>query len=160
MTIRIGVLSDTHLHELTDRFLNIINKKFSEVDIILHAGDIVSPCIIDFFKSFDFYAVHGNMDLDDVKMTLPRKRILRFGDYQVGLIHGWGAPSGMEERIYEELREADVIVYGHTHQPANRISKGVLFFNPGTATGYSFDGFNSVGVIELGEKISGTILEV
>jgi putative phosphoesterase len=76
----------------------------------------------------------------------------------LGLIHGWGAASGLEERIMTEFQAVDVIVYGHTHIAANHVREGIVFFNPGTATGYSSSGLHSIGVLELDQAIHGNII--
>ncbi len=160
MSVRIGVLSDTHLFEKSEEFQRIFDCYLSGADMILHAGDIVSLSFLYFFKKVNFFAVHGNMDSKEVKKILPRTRDIEIAGYKIGIIHGWGPPDGIEERISREMSGVDVIIYGHSHIPANHFRDGVFFFNPGTATGYSFDGYHSVGILELGDKISGEIVEV
>jgi len=160
MSVRIGVLSDTHLNDTSLEFRRLFERYMAGTDIILHAGDVVSLSFLKFFDGLNFYAVQGNMDSTEVKRILPRERILEISGYKVGLIHGWGAPNGIEERISAELQGAQIIIYGHSHIPASHYRDGVFFFNPGTATGYSFDGYHSVGILELGDRISGEIVEV
>ena len=160
MTTRIGVISDTHLVEITDRFKGIVETLLAGVDMILHAGDMVSPSVLDFLQGCECHAVQGNMDFKELKAVLPRSKVIRVGGRRVGLIHGWGSPEGLEDRILEELPDADVIVYGHSHVPASHFRRGVFFFNPGTACGYSFEGSNTIGILELGEEILGKIIEV
>lgn len=160
MSARIGVLSDTHLNDTSEEFRRIFDRYLAGTDMILHAGDIVSLSFLEFFDGLKFFAVQGNMDSTEVKRMLPRKRILEISGYRVGIIHGWGSPNGIEERISRELPGAKVIIYGHSHIPASHSRDGIFFFNPGTATGYSFDGYHSVGILELGDKISGEIVEV
>ncbi|MBW1827869.1 MAG: metallophosphoesterase family protein, partial [Deltaproteobacteria bacterium] len=58
------------------------------------------------------------------------------------------------------FNEVDVIIYGHSHQAESHEREGVLFFNPGTATGFSSEGLHSIGVLELGDSIQGQIIEV
>jgi len=67
----------------------------------------------------------------------------------VGLIHGWGPAEGLEDRILSVFSDVDIIVYGHSHVPANHIREGILLFNPGTATGYSATGEHSIGILRL-----------
>jgi hypothetical protein len=68
----------------------------------------------------------------------------------------------LEDRVAEVFSAEDVhvIVYGHSHRPANFLRKGVLFFNPGTATGYSRTGSHTVGVLEMGSTVRGHIMEL
>jgi len=66
----------------------------------------------------------------------------------------------LEDRILPLFNGVDVIVYGHSHIASNHMRDGVLFFNPGTATGYSSSGVHSIGVLELGDAVRGEILTV
>ena len=160
MKIKIGVLSDTHLQRVTGEFKEICDRFLSDVDLILHAGDIVSVEIIEFLSRKTFHGVHGNMDPLDVKRRLPGKKVIELGPYRVGLTHGWGPSAGLEDRVYQTFQDVDVIVYGHSHLPVNLMREGVLLFNPGTATGFSGSGGNSVGLLELGDTIHGEIIDL
>ena len=158
--MKIGVLSDTHLFQVTKAFVDIYNTYLSDVDMIIHAGDIVSPDIVDFLEKNVFHGVQGNMDPLEVKALLPEKKIVEVASYRLGIIHGWGAASGLEERILPLFPNVDVIIYGHSHIPANHVREGVLMFNPGTVTGYSKNGFNSIGILEVSETVEGRIIPV
>ncbi len=160
MKIKIGVLSDTHLHGVTREFREIYDKYLSDKDIILHAGDLVSTDIVDFLSGKDFHGVYGNMDPVEVKELLPAKKIIELGPYRLGITHGWGSSVGLEGRIRPEFQNVDVIVYGHSHHPVNHVKEGVLLFNPGTATGFSSDGTHTIGILELGDTIHGDIIRV
>jgi len=160
MKIKIGVLSDTHLHGVTREFRGIYNKFLSDKDMILHAGDLVSIDIVNFLSGKDFHGVYGNMDPVEVKELLPAKKIIELGPYRLGITHGWGSSVGLEGRIRPEFQNVDVIVYGHSHHPVNYVKEGVLLFNPGTATGFSSDGTHTIGILELGDTIHGDIIRV
>ena len=156
--MKIGVLSDTHLQRMTGELEKICERYFFDKDLILHAGDVVSVDVVDFFRGMNFVGVHGNMDPVQVQEQLPGKKTIKLGDYRIGLIHGWGSSEGLEDRIRPEFEAVDVIVYGHSHRAANQMQDGVLFFNPGTATGFSHDGTHTIGVLELGDLIRGEII--
>jgi putative phosphoesterase len=158
--MKIGVISDTHLYQVTREFENIYNAYLSDADMIFHAGDVVSPNILNFFKKHTFHGVQGNMDPLEVKAMLPEQKIVEVGRHRIGLIHGWGAAAGLEERIMPLFQNVDVIIYGHSHTAANHEKNGVLLFNPGTATGYSKNSFNSIGMLEISETIKGQIIPV
>lgn len=158
MDVKIAVISDTHLHRVSKNFRNIFNRHLADKDIILHAGDIVSEKVIDFLKEKEVHAVRGNMDPFELQRRLPEKTVLTFGPYRIGLIHGWGPSAGLEDRIASEFQGVDVIVYGHSHVAANHTKGEVLFFNPGTATGYASSGIHSLGILELGDEIIGRIV--
>ena len=158
--MRIGVLSDTHLNHVTSELKKIYDRYLSDKDLILHAGDIVSIEIVKFLNRKNFHGVHGNMDPSDVQNVLPAKRVIEVGSYRLGLIHGWGYSAGLEDRIRSEFDEVDIIIYGHSHHAISHEKGGVLFFNPGTATGFSHEDRHSIGVLELGDSIHSNIIEV
>ncbi len=158
--MKIGVLSDTHLNRVTEELKEIYDKHLADKDIILHAGDVVSIEVLDFLKRNNFHGVHGNMDPSDVKDVLPEKMEIELGPYRLGLIHGYRHPYGREDRIRSEFKNVDIIIYGHSHRAVNHKKDGVLFFNPGTATGFSSSDSNSIGVLELGDIIRGEIIEL
>ena len=159
--MKIGVISDTHLKEPDDRLLAIIRKHFRDTDLILHAGDLVDLRVLDAFGDRDVIAVCGNMDSSRVEDEIPAKRVLRIGRFRIGLIHGWGSPLDLEDRIRREFDNVDCIVYGHSHYPANHIREGILYFNPGTAFDRRYTVSNTVGILEVGEDtIEGRIIAI
>jgi uncharacterized protein len=160
MKIRIGVLSDTHLTEATGALKGIVERYLRDVDMILHAGDIVAAEVVDYLSQKPFYGVHGNMDPPEVRERLPAKQEIEVGGFRLGLVHGRGPAGGLEERIRPDFPKVHILVYGHSHEPANHTERGVLFFNPGTATGYSSSGVHTVGILEIGESVRGEIIQI
>ncbi|MFP3928712.1 MAG: metallophosphoesterase family protein [Desulfobacteraceae bacterium] len=160
--LRVGVLSDTHLRGVTPALQEICERCFRGVDVVLHAGDVVSSDVVKYLEAWPFHGVYGNMDPPEVRGLLPAAKVLELGGWRVGLTHGGGSPEGLEDRVAEVFSGEDVhiIVYGHSHRPANFLRKGVLFFNPGTATGYSRTGSHTVGVLEMGSTVRGHIMEL
>ncbi len=158
LTMKIGVISDTHLNTFDDRLEKIVEDHFHDVDLVLHAGDIVDLELLDVFKGGEVYAVSGNMDHASVREIFPEKRIVEVEGRRIGLIHGWGSPHGLEEKILREFEDVECIVYGHTHRAVNEIKDGVLLFNPGSPTDRRFAKHNSVGILDIGKEIVGTII--
>ena len=158
LTMKIGVISDTHLNISDDRLEKIVEDHFHGVELVLHAGDIVDLGVLEVFKDKQVYAVSGNMDPDSVREVFPKKRVVEIEGRRIGLIHGWGSPSGLEEKLLLEFEDVSCIVYGHTHRAMNEVKGGVLLFNPGSPTDRRFARHNSVGILEIGEEIVGTII--
>jgi putative phosphoesterase len=156
--IKIGVISDTHLSRPTEELEDLAEGLFKEVDIILHAGDMTELRVLDVFSGKKVIAVCGNMDSPTVRKEFPAHRVLSAGSFRIGLIHGWGGPQGIEERIAREFAGVDCIVYGHTHRPSQREREGVLFFNPGAFGGGMGSTSGSVGVLTLGDTIAAEIV--
>jgi hypothetical protein len=99
------------------------------------------------------------MDLREIRHEFPTKREVEISGFRIGLIHGGGPPFGIEARIREQFNDVDVILYGHTHTPANHRVKEVLFFNPGSPTRPSA-GKGTIGILHVGEKIEGQVIEL
>ncbi len=144
----IGVVSDTHLKRSDNRFVQLVEAYFKDCDFILHAGDIVD---IEIFNGIDkkIYAVKGNMDFG---IDLPIKRIIDIEIIKIGLIHGYGPPSGIEKRVLSEFKDVDCIVFGHTHYPFVGMVDNILLFNPGSAFDGRYGFSSSIGFIEVDGK--------
>jgi putative phosphoesterase len=151
--VKIGVVSDTHatsLAEIPDRILQAL----ADVDLIIHAGDFVTKDVLDGLKRLgEVKAVQGNMDSDELKRILPEKELLVIEGKRIGIIHGWGSPYGIDDRVGKMFENVDVIVYGHSHYSQNEVKKGILFFNPGRAR-------NSFGILTIGEEVRGEIINL
>ena len=164
--MKIGVISDTHIHSEAelDTLKQIFQEYFSDVDLLLHAGDLVDLSVYSWLnQQVDTVAVRGNMDHPDVIKILPDLKVIKAGDFRIGLVHGQGSPNGLVERIRAKFAaqgeegKVDCIVHGHTHWAVNKIIDDTLFFNPGSPTDTRFAPYNSVGFLEVGKKIEGTI---
>ncbi len=156
--MKIGVISDTHLTGYHQGLADALERHFKDTDLILHAGDVVDPRALEIFSGKKVALVAGNMDSQSIRDAAPVKRVIPAGQFTIGLIHGWGAPDGIEDRLIREFDAIDVLVYGHTHHSTSRINHGVLFFNPGSATDRRFAPFTSVGILEIDREIRSSII--
>ncbi len=156
--IRIGVISDTHMGQPTQELRALLQGSFREVETILHAGDLTELAVLEAFDGKNILAVCGNMDSPAARKQLPTHRVFQAGKFTIGLIHGWGGPQGIEGRIAKEFEKVDCIVYGHTHTPLQREMEEIVFFNPGSFAGRRGGSPRSVGILTLGEAISGQII--
>lgn len=150
--MRIGVLADTHATSFEEVPRKII-AALSTVDLIIHAGDFTTTETLNGLKQLgEVKAVQGNMDSSEIKSTLPVKEIIEAKNKRIGIIHGSGPPWGIEQRVREMFdQQVDIIVYGHSHEPQNKVIDGILFFNPGKAT-------SSFGFLTIEEDIQGEII--
>ena len=156
--MKVGVISDTHLRQVNRDLEELVAGPFKDVEMVLHAGDITELAVLQFLAGKEIQAVCGNMDSPALRRQLPNQRTLHVGKFKIGLIHGWGGPQGIEERVRREFSEVDCIIYGHTHVASQATRGGVLFFNPGAFGGGFASAKRSVGLLELGEMISGEIV--
>jgi putative phosphoesterase len=160
--MKIGVLSDTHLSEPHSDFKKMVETHLKDVDKIFHVGDFVDMSVAGYLSSLkDLIAVCGNMDPLEIRKAFPQKRIIEISGFKIGLIHGGGSPFGIESRVRDEFdkNEVSVIVYGHSHTPANHRVKDIYFFNPGSPT-RSFIHRPTLGILYIGEKVEGEIIQI
>lgn len=151
--MKIGVLSDTHAASLAQLHEKIV-VALAKVDLIVHAGDFVARDVLDGLKQLgEVKAVWGNMDSDEIKRILPEKELLEIEGKKIGVIHGWGSPHGIDDRVGNAFSGVDIIIYGHSHYPQNETKNGVFFFNPGQAR-------NSFGILTIGAEVSGEIINL
>jgi uncharacterized protein len=162
-SMKIGVLSDTHLRSPNPVLEYILEELFADTEMVLHAGDIVGHKVLDRLEMNEVIAVCGNMDDYEVAQAIPQVRVIPAAGKQVVLIHGWGSRDGLEQRILGQFQtdRPDLIVYGHSHVPFWGKVDGVHMFNPGSASESRDKGTGTVGLIEIVEgNIIGTILSV
>jgi uncharacterized protein len=150
----IGVLSDTHLKYVTPEFRSLVKNRFSGCDIIVHAGDFIDPSVyfyLDKVTAGGLIAVCGDMDPPELRKLLPPRLVFERLDVKFGLIHGWGSPRDLEERILKVFEGDNVgcIIYGHSHNSANHTINNILFFNPGSPTDNYFSKGLSIGYVRI-----------
>lgn len=161
--MRIGVISDTHIPDKCEHLPPAVLKAFKNVDMIIHAGDLVSLKTIGELESAcgQVVAVAGNMDCQDVVKKYPAKKVFNILGIKIGLTHGSGAPVNLVGLVKDIFKtdNCDVIIFGHSHKAMNEQIGKILFFNPGSATD-SVSGCTSYGIIEINEKPEGGNLAV
>ena len=151
--MKIAVLADTHVNMLGHLPKKLIDA-LSTVDLIIHAGDFTDVRLLEELKRLrEVKAVHGNMDSRELKTVLQVKEIIEIENKRIGITHGSGGPWGIEERVRKmfESDRIDIIIYGHSHRPQNKVINEILFFNPGKAT-------NSFGILTINGEAEGEII--
>lgn len=149
---KIGVLSDSHLSHITEEFKDIVRTVFHDADLIIHAGDMVSRPVYEYLSNWDLRAVMGNMDDLELQSLVPRRRIEVIEGRRVGIVHGRGAPHGIEQVVLSEFTEVDMVVFGHSHVPTYKRKGNLILFNPGALRNPA-TGKKTVGIIEIGTEI-------
>lgn len=179
----IGIMADTHIPHRLKAVPQAVFEIFGAVDLILHAGDIVDPRILDGLASLaPVKAVRGNVHLVDRTwdLQLPKEQRLYILGHQVVLTHGHGSfVRGSLERVRYWLSrdrdlvnrrianwcldmypEADLIIFGHSHRAYNQRFGRRLVFNPGAVCPTEGE-IPSVGLLTIEEKkISGQLVEL
>ena len=160
---RIGVISDTHLPTRARTIPNKIFELFSEVQLILHAGDLVDQSVIDELGVIaPVEAVAGNMDPIYLDHKLGRVKLIRIGPLSIGMLHGDIGGRAVHFNRVRELflpEQPAAIVFGHLHEPVAKRVDGILYFNPGSAVEPRRVAKPSCGLLTIrGAEISGEII--
>jgi putative phosphoesterase len=149
----LGLISDTHFQDRLFTLPPTLERYFTGVDLILHAGDVGGLDILDLLGRFaPTIAVHGNDESDDAKRDLPEQQLVAFHGVRILLWHSH-YPDPIEEKANRKgvwrpkiariaargrERNAHVVVYGHTHVPIVHIEDGVFIINPGALAAGSY----------------------
>jgi putative phosphoesterase len=171
--MKVGLISDTHLS--SGRLPQAIINVFQDVDMILHAGDLVTMNVVRQLETVaPVTAVQGNMDMPGVRLALTSKTVVLAEGHHIGLIHGHRVPNpdqvlpspldfeAMHNYLLSEfeIEGVECIVYGHTHVARLEMYQNVLFVNPGSAA-RGKDGHCSVGMLHVSQdQIRGEIIQL
>jgi len=144
--MRLGIIADTHGLLRPEVF-----ETFREVDRILHAGDVGPVDLLAELEAIaPVTAVWGNTDGFDVRHRVPEIVETEIEGVRFLLLHGHQFGSPTPEAVNRRYPEAEVIIYGHTHQPLLAVvDEVVTVMNPGGAGRRRFDLPASVGIMEL-----------
>jgi putative phosphoesterase len=161
MTLKAGIISDTHLVRPDDEFIQAVNLCFNDCSVIIHAGDLTNSSVLEIFADKEVHAVHGNMCDASAYRSLPRETSFSFGRYTIGLTHGAHLGKGIELQLWNLFPEVDCMVYGHTHRAVCHRQEGVLIINPGSFRGTGRYGApGTYAILETGETLHATLHEV
>ncbi len=163
--VRIGVLADTHIPSRARDLPSSVYRQLERVDLILHAGDILTFEVLDRLAQFaPVHAVLGNNDVRFIGEALPLTREIEVEARRLGLVHVAGPRTGRERRLRRMFPRADCVVFGHSHIPwSSRAEDGLLLFNPGSPTDKRAQPAFTMGMLEVdgpGGEIRATIVPV
>ena len=160
--MKIGVISDTHTDSLACLPKKLLDE-LSGMDMIIHAGDYTEKKLLDDLRKLgNFRGVYGNMDSWEVRRELPAIENLDAGRFKIAVNHPaeGGTPFNLGERLRSQFKEAHAIIYGHSHQAKNDAKGGILYFNPGSATGTFPALKKTFGILYVDKEIKGEIIKI
>ena len=141
-TMLIGLISDTHIPEVTHNIPTQVKEIFKDVDLILHAGDVYIPSVLHELEHLaPVLAAKGDDDYPDTMndKRVKENQVLTVEGVTIWLKHIlWWWPNEPKKEIdpadpqYE--KPPDVLVHGHTHRATIENRGGTLLINPGSAT--------------------------
>ena len=124
---RVVVLSDTH-----GRLPGEVLRACRKADRIIHAGDVGSGTIIPELEALAPLAVvAGNVDPSSLAPARARVEVSGWRILVQHVVWERGGPSG-EVRDLLAREGADLVVFGHTHEPLCVGREGAVFLNPGS----------------------------
>ena len=160
--MEIGVLSDTHISSLEGLPREVLDA-LTRVDLIVHAGDYTGKMLLDELRNLgEFRGVYGNMDSSAIKSELQAVEVFEVGDFKIGVTHPaeGGPPFRLERRTRKKFGQIDLIIYGHSHWVKNETLDGVIYFNPGSATGRFPARYTSYGIVKIEKEIEAKIIKL
>jgi putative phosphoesterase len=124
----IGLISDTH---------GIVRPAYlaalAGVDLILHAGDVGGDTVLKALRRVaPVRAVAGNTDPAD-HPELASALEETWEEVRIHVSHGHELGQPTPAALLARYRDADVIVFGHTHRPVVERAGPRLVINPGAA---------------------------
>jgi len=129
----VGVIADTH-----GLLRPQIAAAFAGVSLILHAGDVGGPSILDALAAIaPVDAVFGNVD-DAHDPALARERVVTLGGVTIHVSHGHELGRPTAELLLARYA-GDVVIFGHTHKAVAVRRDGRIALNPGAAGPRRFD---------------------
>jgi putative phosphoesterase len=130
------ILSDTHIPDFARALPASVLALAGRADLVIHAGDATSPIVLDQLSALaPVVAVIGNMDDGDVEgWGAVRVATTTVEGLVFAVVHDSGRRAGRAERLRKRFPDADVVVYGHSHQPELRREGDLWLVNPGSPT--------------------------
>jgi len=168
-SIRIGLIADTHIPADVKTLPPHVKEAFKEVDLILHAGDIYLPGVLDELETIaPVRAARGNGDWGFPQdYRLKRNHIISIAGLNLGLTHGINYPAP-SKYPFDKVMETefgkcmDIIVFGDTHVAMIERYNSTLLVNPGSPTlpNGLFE-LGTVGLLEImGNRATARIIQL
>jgi len=156
--MRIGLLSDTHIPVAEKELPLEVARAFRGVDLVLHAGDIYDPSVLDDLERIaPVFAARG----DDDYLSLPdervkEKHVLKLEGKTLWVVHMrpyYITSSWWQSRVLtsqEDYGIPDIVVFGHEHRVIKERLDGILFVSPGSPTFLGYHpGLGTVGILDI-----------
>lgn len=128
--MKVLIVSDTHGR---DEYLFQTLEKVRPIDLLIHLGDFEgSENYIKSIAACPVEMISGNNDFFN---GLPEERIIKIGNYNVMITHGhrYGVYYNTHKiKEAAKTRQADIVMFGHTHIPMIDVKGSIWAINPGS----------------------------
>ncbi len=155
MHVTVIALSDSHGASISD-LPPALRDALCKADVIVHAGDLSELSLLQELQDLGprVIAVAGNMDSTAIRLHVAHRQLTTVNGRTLGVAHGSGAPDGLAERVRALFPEnPDLIIFGHSHVPFNRLVDGIWMVNPGQAA-------KSYARVAVGETLNAEIVSL
>lgn len=117
---RIAVISDTH-----GTLRPEVAEYLGGCEAVFHAGDLGRSDVLERLRKIcPVYAVRGNVD-GDWAGELPEELECTLFGFRIYMIHN-------RKKIAKDLADADIVIYGQSHQYEERAEGRTRYLNPGS----------------------------
>jgi uncharacterized protein len=135
--VRLLLIADTHIPKRARNLPAQVWDEVAKADVVLHAGDWVTPELLDELESraARLVACWGNNDGPELRARLPERADVMLAGVRFTVVHETGAAIGREARMSRLYPDRDVLIFGHSHIPWDTTTKtGLRLLNPGSPT--------------------------
>ncbi|NLO09785.1 MAG: metallophosphoesterase [Clostridiales bacterium] len=128
--MKVLIVSDSHGR---DKYLFQTLQKVSPIDLMIHLGDYGGT--EEYIKSIancPLEMISGN---NDFFKEYPKDKVIKIGNYTVYLTHGhrYGVYYNTSQiKDAAKTRQADIVMFGHTHVPMIDLKDDIWAINPGS----------------------------
>lgn len=134
---RMLMIADTHVPARARDLPGAVWAAVDAADVVVHAGDWVSPALLDALeaRAAQLVGVVGNNDGPAFADRLPVVARVTLDGLRVAVVHETGGAAGRERRADAAYPDTDLLVFGHSHIPWDTTTPGGLrLLNPGSPT--------------------------
>lgn len=149
--MRVVALSDTHAPRRWRGCPPAVAEHLRGADLILHAGDVCVPSVLDELAAFaPVKVVRGNNDGPGVAAWgAPETLEFELAGLPVAMVHDSGPAARRTARMNRRFPGAELVVFGHSHIPLDETGDGVRIFNPGSPTDRRRQPHGTIGLLDI-----------
>ena len=149
---KIGIISDTYFF-----FLLFVVKSFKDVDLIVHAGDVGKPDVLDTLQTIGrVHPFRRNVNRGKWTDKLPFTEVVQVGQIYLYVLHDLNALD-----LDPAAAGFHAVISGHSHIPKIEKQNGIIFLNPGSAGPRRFKYPISIAFLYIkGTSIEAEIVEL
>jgi hypothetical protein len=149
VVMQIGLMADSHDHlPRIEQAVELFNHH--HVKFVVHAGDFVAPFALAPLERLhcEWVGVFGNNDGERAGLEKRSQGRIKAGPLRIELDRKRLTVIHILEELDRDREQADLIVFGHTHQAEIRQDRDVLLINPGETYGW-LHGQATVAIVDL-----------